>query len=272
MTKAVVFDTSKPPVKVLPLDAPAPTGTPYGAIEFAPEPTSPFTSDGNIQPPASGAQCTVCELTPCCCEPQTEQKVHEKVAEYDQIDQQPQPIPTDPQMPVVTPDSPREAVTMIPQPAVLVDMLIEQMGREIYSSLLYLHLSSCAQFVGYQGCAKFFKSKYDEERGHADRIFNYLNDRQYVVPVEAIPRICVNATDIHSFFIAALDHEKMITKSLNLIYQVAKSEDSATAIFLEWFVHEQVEEEAGVKNVLDRIKLAAGNTAALLQIDREIAG
>jgi len=271
MTKAVVFDTSKPPVKTLPLDSPSGGSVPFGALTFAPAPTSPFTSDGNIEPVLPEAQCTTCELTPCCCEPQTEQEVHDKVAEYIQIDQQPLPIPTDPLVPEATPDSPREAVTMIPQPAVLVDMLIEQLGRELYSSLLYLHLSSCAQFVGYQGCSKFFKAKYAEEREHADKIFNYLNDRQYMVPIPELPRICVNATDIHSFFVAALDHEKMITKSINLIYQVAKSEDSATAIFLEWFVHEQVEEEAGVKNVLDRIKLAAGNTAALLQIDREIA-
>jgi ferritin len=149
--------------------------------------------------------------------------------------------------------------------------MMNQIAREIYSSLLYWGISSAAEFVGYTGCKEFFEKRYHEERSHAEKFFAYLNDKQFCVQIPAIDAVVVQARTIQEFFQMSLDHEKKVTAFLNRLYEMAfSSRDNATAIFMEWFVREQVEEEAMMKNILDRINLAQGNTAALLQIDAEL--
>lgn len=152
----------------------------------------------------------------------------------------------------------------------LLSLLNFQVGHETSAATLYLVLSGVANNLGFFGTEKFFLAKYDEELNHAKRIFKYLLDKQYPIFMPEMPAILVSVRSIEEFFSLALSHEKSITKRIHELYLLASKIDPATAIFLEWYVREQVEEEAGIKSILDRINLAQGNISALLSIDTEL--
>jgi ferritin len=161
-------------------------------------------------------------------------------------------------------------VDITPTNVELLNLLNLQVGLEIASANLYWVLSGVANNRGLFGTEKFFKDKYSEEIKHADGMFKFLLDKQWMVFIPEQPAIVTAPCSLEEFFMAALQHEKMITRKISDLYFLARETDAATCIFLEWYVREQVEEEAGVKSILDRIRLASGNSAALLQIDFEL--
>jgi ferritin len=104
------------------------------------------------------------------------------------------------------------------------------------------------------------------------KMFDYLMQHGGEVHLLQIDEPPVDFGSILQAFEASLEHEQFITKSINELLDVAVAEkDHATQVFLQWFITEQVEEEANVKEIVDRLKLVGDNGAALMMIDDKLS-
>lgn len=151
--------------------------------------------------------------------------------------------------------------------------LNKQINEELQSAYIYLAMAAEADNLGLPGFANWFKMQYQEELAHADKFFNYVLERDGQVKLEALsaPKI-ENPTPL-SLFESALKHEKHISSCIFKLKDLARAEsDHATDVFLEWFVAEQVEEEANARGVIDQLKMVEGSNNGLFMIDRELAG
>lgn len=148
-----------------------------------------------------------------------------------------------------------------------------QIQEELQSAYVYLAMSAESDHLGLPGFANWFKMQYQEELAHADRFFNYILERNGQVDLHPIDKPEIGGESPLSLFEKALAHEQHITSCIFKLKDLAKAEsDHATDVFLEWFVNEQVEEEASTQEVIDKLKLVDGNPNGLFLIDRELAG
>ena len=147
-----------------------------------------------------------------------------------------------------------------------------QINEEIHSAYIYLAMAAESDRLGLPGFNNWFKKQYAEELAHADRFFNYILERGGEVNLTAIAGPKISNETPTSLFEKSLAHEQHITSCIFKLKDLARSEsDHATDNFLEWFVAEQVEEEAATRGVLDQLKLVDGNSSGLFMIDRELS-
>jgi ferritin len=147
-----------------------------------------------------------------------------------------------------------------------------QINAELYSAYLYLSMSAWFAANGLPGAANWTKVQAKEEMTHADMIFSYLIDRDGKVELEVIEKPEAQWASPIDVFEAILAHERKVTALLNaLMDEAIEYKDHAAKIFLQWFINEQVEEEASAKEVLDDMKMAAETKGGLFMIDRELA-
>lgn len=148
-----------------------------------------------------------------------------------------------------------------------------QINEEMESALFYLQMAAVSDRLGLPGFVNWFKMQYTEELSHADRFFNYVLERNGEVTLQAIEKPELQDETPLSLFEKALAHENHISKCIFSLKDLAKTEsDHATDVFLEWFVNEQVEEEAAAQGVIDQLRLVDGSPNGLFMIDRELAG
>ncbi len=146
--------------------------------------------------------------------------------------------------------------------------LNEQINKEMFSSYLYLAMSAYLSTQYLEGFAKFFKVQSQEEMGHAMKLFGYINERGGQVVLDKIDKPQTNYKDIEEIFTQTLEHEKFITKSIHELVELAIQEkDHASKNFLDWYVNEQVEEEANMDNWLAKIKMVGNKGQALIMLD-----
>lgn len=151
--------------------------------------------------------------------------------------------------------------------------LNKQINEELFSAYLYLAMASKADQMRLPGFVNWFKMQYKEELLHADRFFSYILERDGEVELDAIAKPELSNESPLSLFERALEHERHISTCIFKLKDLARSEsDHATDLFLEWFVNEQVEEEANARAVIDQLKMIDGNANGLFMIDRELAG
>lgn len=149
----------------------------------------------------------------------------------------------------------------------------EQINAEQYSALLYLSMSAWFNDKGLTGFANWMYVQYQEELTHANKFFNYVNERSSKVTLKAIEQMPVEWDGIIEVVEATLAHEQKVTAMIDNLVDVAVQEkDHATQSFLQWFVDEQVEEEANVKEILDTLKLINGQGNGIFMLDRELKG
>ncbi|MCZ2356797.1 MAG: ferritin [Bacteroidia bacterium] len=152
------------------------------------------------------------------------------------------------------------------------EMLNEQIANELYSCNLYLSMASYFLDLELNGFANFFLVQVEEENFHAMRQFKYLHDVDGKLILRAIEAPQTGFKSIKNVFEITMEHEKKVTKSINkMIQQAVKENDFATHTFLQWFVTEQVEEEATVKNILKKIEMVADNSSALYLLNEELS-
>ncbi|MDB9494631.1 non-heme ferritin [Spirulina major CS-329] len=153
----------------------------------------------------------------------------------------------------------------------LIDHLNHQINLEIYSSHLYLQMSSWCVQKSLDGCALFLNQHANEEMMHMRRLLGYLHETgAYAVVggVEAPPTAFSSLTEVFEKIYA---HEQLITKKISHLVHIANTEpDYATLQFLQWYVAEQHQEEFLFKSVLDKIKLIGTDGQGLFFIDEEI--
>ncbi|MFK7767104.1 MAG: ferritin [Mariniblastus sp.] len=150
--------------------------------------------------------------------------------------------------------------------------LNNQINEELQSAYIYLGKAAQADRLGLPGFSNWFKMQYQEELAHADKFFNYILERDGEVKLEALAAPKVESATPLSLFEDALKHEQHISACIFKLKDLARAEsDHATDVFLEWFVSEQVEEEANARGVIDQLKMVDGNKNGLFMIDRELA-
>ncbi len=150
--------------------------------------------------------------------------------------------------------------------------LNQQIKEEFYSASIYLSMSAWASSQDYTGTAHFFMLQTQEEIGHAMKIFNYLFDVEGKAVVPGLDQPPGEFTDHRDIFKKTLAHEKHITGCIYKLVALARQEnDFATENFLQWFVTEQVEEEASINKVLAQLKMVGTDSQGLFLLDQELA-
>jgi len=150
--------------------------------------------------------------------------------------------------------------------------LNEQVNKEIYSAYLYLSMSAYGTHIGLKGFANWFMVQYQEEMAHAMKLCTHINDQGGKVRLMAIDSPPTEWESPLEMFQKTLKHEQSVTKRIkNLVNLATKEKDQATNIALQWFVTEQIEEEANDKDVIGKLKLVGDKVDALLTLDRELA-
>ena len=149
--------------------------------------------------------------------------------------------------------------------------LNEQLNHEFYSAYLYLSMSAYCSKMDFNGAASWFLLQYQEEQDHATRIYNYLIEQDATVSLKRIDKPEKKFGTLLETFQNSLAHEQMMTQRLNdLSNKALKEKDHATYNLLQWFVNEQVEEEASVGEIISKIKLVKNDGYGLLMIDNEL--
>jgi ferritin len=121
------------------------------------------------------------------------------------------------------------------------------------------------------GCANWMKVQYQEELAHATHFFDYVLERGGRVILAPIAAVTVDFKSVMHVFEETLKHEIEVTGLINNLMDIAiKESDHATKSFLQWFVDEQVEEEANVEQILNNLKMIKGEGQGLLMMDREM--
>lgn len=146
--------------------------------------------------------------------------------------------------------------------------LNEQINKEMYSAYLYLSMAAYATNAGLTGTGKWLRLQAEEEMEHAGKIYDYINDQGERVVLSAIAEPPKDFKGVLDIFKKTLDHEKKVTKSIhNLVTQAKQEKDYATEAFLQWFVKEQVEEEATAADILQKLEIAGDKGPSLLMLD-----
>ncbi len=153
----------------------------------------------------------------------------------------------------------------------MLDEMNEQIKHETYSAYLYFAMAADFHAKGFDGMAQWMKAQAQEELAHALRFFNHIEERGGRIELQAIDKPQIEWTSPLAAYEAALAHEEFITGRINELVKVSREEnDNAAGIMLQWFVSEQVEEEASVSKVIDMLKLVSDSGHGLLMADREL--
>ena len=153
----------------------------------------------------------------------------------------------------------------------MLDALNDQLNREYYASYLYLAMAAFFEEKGYVGFAKWMVDQVDEEREHMMKIYRFIFDRGGHVDLRDIKAPKFKGKDTLHVIEDAVKHEKLVSKYINELVDLAiKEKDHATHQFLQWFVAEQVEEEAAFQAIEQKLLIIGDNKAALYLIDKEL--
>ncbi len=150
--------------------------------------------------------------------------------------------------------------------------LNQQINEELYSSYLYLAMAAHFSAGGLSGFAHWMGAQSQEEHTHALKIFDYINEHGGRVMLQAIKQPKAEYDSYAEVFKDVLAHEQNVTKLINQLADLANQlNDHATQVFLQWFVTEQVEEEATATEVLQKVEMVGDNGPGLLSLDRQLA-
>jgi ferritin len=149
--------------------------------------------------------------------------------------------------------------------------LSDQLNKEFHSAYIYLGMSVYASAKGLNGCASWFHTQYQEEVTHAMKFFRYMEDQGAEIKLFDIKAEKIEADSIVDVFKMALAHEEKMTGWLNDLSDMAmKEKDHATYNLLQWYVNEQVEEEALFGEIIDKFNIIGDDRFGLYSIDKEL--
>lgn len=145
-------------------------------------------------------------------------------------------------------------------------------NRELFSSYLYLSMAAWCEAEGLRGFSHWMRRQSEEETQHVMKFFDFVLDRGgrvHLHSIEAPTREWSSPLDV---FRAAYEHEQEVSQHINeLVDAVIESRDHAANVFLQWFVTEQVEEEANIADIVSRLELVGDEGRGILLIDQELA-
>jgi len=150
--------------------------------------------------------------------------------------------------------------------------LNEQIKIEAESSQVYLAMASWAEIQpGIDNVTSFFYKHSDEEREHMLKLIHFVNERGGFATVPALPQPNLTFPSIKHAFAALLKHEMFVSESINKCMELALEEkDYATVNFLQWYVAEQIEEEALARTLNDKLELIGDDKSGMYLFDKDI--
>lgn len=155
----------------------------------------------------------------------------------------------------------------------LTDALNDQISSELASWYSYLAMSAWCARQQLSGCAQWLRAQAQEEYTHAMKIYDFLIDRDVPVQLKRIEPPRGDFGSIVEIFEWALKQEQDNTKRIDALFQRSMEEQAfASLVELQWFITEQVEEEKSARANLARIKMVAGDPAAILDFDNSLSG
>lgn len=153
----------------------------------------------------------------------------------------------------------------------MADRLNDQLNKEFFSAYLYLSISASCSSRGFNGASNWFFIQYQEENAHALKLFRYLDDQNVDLDLRTISAPELEDLSFIGAFEVSLNHEQKMTHHLNELSDFSFQEkDHATYNFLQWYVTEQVEEEATLNHIIDQIRIVGNDGYGLLIIDKEL--
>lgn len=148
----------------------------------------------------------------------------------------------------------------------------EQINKEFFSEYLYLAMKAYFSELNLQGFVNWFDVQVQEERAHAFGMYDYVIERGGKIELTAIEKPEIEGKTPLEVFEHVLRHEQYVTSRINYLLDVAEEvKDRAAMSFLDWYVKEQVEEEANVSKVIATLKLIGEDKNALLLFDKDLA-
>lgn len=150
-------------------------------------------------------------------------------------------------------------------------VLNNQIRIEAESSQVYLSMACWAEIQGLEGVARFMYRQSDEERLHMLKLVKYVNERGGHAVVTDLKAPKTTFGTFKQMFEELYQHELFVSNSINeLVHSALEEKDYATHNFLQWYVAEQIEEEAQAKTILDKINLIGDDKGGLYLFDRDI--
>lgn len=150
-------------------------------------------------------------------------------------------------------------------------VLNDQINAELYSSYLYLSMASFFESQSWLGFAKWMELQAAEEYAHGMKFYKHINEMGGRAELQAIEKPKAEWSSLVQVFEEAHKHELYITERINNLVEVAAAEkDHATGIFLQWFVTEQVEEVAGVAQIVNDFHKIGDSKGSLYMLDRQL--
>lgn len=148
----------------------------------------------------------------------------------------------------------------------------DQINKELYSEYLYLSMKAYFERLNLKGFVNWFNVQVQEEHAHAMGMFDYVHERGGEVELEAIDKPETKWESPLACFEQVLSHEEFVTSRINALMDVADEvKDRAALSFLNWYLKEQVEEEANVGDVLATLRLIGDDKKALLMLDKDLS-
>lgn len=148
----------------------------------------------------------------------------------------------------------------------------DQINKELYSEYLYLSMKAYFERLNLKGFVNWFNVQVQEEHAHAMGMFDYVHERGGEVELEAIEKPETKWESPLACFEQVLSHEEFVTSRINALMDVADEvKDRAALSFLNWYLKEQVEEEASVGDVLATLRLIGDDKKALLMLDKDLS-
>ena len=154
----------------------------------------------------------------------------------------------------------------------LENALNDQINFEFYSAHIYLSMAAYCLSLDLDGFANFFTVQAEEEKFHAMRFFNYVNQKEGKIILKGMPNPRVDFDSALDVFETALLHEKIVTSRIYSLSDIAMEErEHATLSLLKWFIDEQVEEENNLTTIIKKLKRMGDDSAALYMLDSDLA-
>lgn len=152
------------------------------------------------------------------------------------------------------------------------EALNAQINEELFSAYLYLAMSAYAAHKNWLGLASWLQAQAQEERDHALGFYNHLLDRDQAIDLRALQQPEQQFADPLAILTKALEHEQHITGKIRELYDLAVADkDYATQNLLQWYIDEQVEEEASFNQLIEQLKMAGQSGAGFYLFDQSLA-
>ncbi|MDF2946859.1 MAG: ftnA [Bacillales bacterium] len=148
----------------------------------------------------------------------------------------------------------------------------DQVNFELFSAHTYLSMAAYCSAEGLDGFANFFIVQAEEERFHGMKLYGFLNDNGFTVRIKGFEDPEFEFESLLDVFEKALEHEKVVTSRIYALQDTAyECREWKTINMLNWFVEEQVEEEASFDSLITKLKLIQNDSSAIYAMDNELA-